>query len=172
VEVNVRRNVFWAGIFFVFAVSGADAATPGAPNSENSTPEALLLGTISRLDAEFFGTFNNCSLPDQLKKHASYLNANVEFYHDKGGVTWTRQDYIEKTRENVCGKFRRVLTEGSLQVFPIEGYGAIEEGHHTFCDIESGKCFGKAKFLIVWHHSTKGWEITRVFSYGHQAINE
>lgn len=122
------------------------------------------------MDAKFFDSFNNCSDPDQLRKHASYLNSNVEFYHDKGGVTWTRQDYIEKTRENVCGNFRRVLMEGTVQVFPINGYGAIEEGHHTFCDIKSSKCFGEAKFLIVWHRTTDGWEITRIFSYGHEAI--
>jgi hypothetical protein len=165
------RNVFLAGIFFALAASNAGAATPATSNAADSANGDHLFGTISKLDTEFFDAFNNCSSPDQLKKHASYLNPNVEFYHDKGGVTWTRQDYIEKTHKNVCGNFRRVLTAGSLQVFPIEGYGAIEEGHHTFCGIKSGQCFGEAKFLIVWHQSSDGWEITRIFSYGHQAIH-
>ena len=31
----------------------------------------------------------------------------VEFYHDTGGVTWTRQDMIANTEKYVCGKFRR-----------------------------------------------------------------
>jgi Domain of unknown function (DUF4440) len=170
-EMEMSRNVFLASLFFAFAVPNAGAVTPAVSNPENSAHSESLFSTVSKLDADFFDAFNNCSSPDQLKKHASYLNANVEFYHDKGGVTWTRQDYIEKTKENVCGNFRRVLTAGSLQVFPIEGYGAIEEGHHTFCGIKSGKCFGEAKFLIVWHHSSDGWEITRIFSYGHQAID-
>lgn len=167
----MNRNVFLAGVLFALVACNAGAATPAASAANDSANRESLFSTISNLDAEFFGAFNNCSSPDQLKKHASYLNPNVEFYHDKGGVTWTRQDYIEKTRENVCGNFRRVLTSESLQVFPIEGYGAIEEGHHTFCEIKSGKCFGEAKFLIVWHHSSEGWEITRIFSYGHQAID-
>lgn len=168
--MKMHGHALLASIFFTLAASGAGAVKP-ASNPENSADRASLFGTISTLDAAFFGAFNSCSSPDQLKKHASYLNPNVEFYHDKGGVTWTRQDYIEKTRENVCGHFRRVLTAGSMEVFPIEGYGAIEEGRHAFCEIKSDKCFGEAKFLIVWHHSSEGWEITRVFSYGHHAIN-
>ncbi len=170
-EMEVNKDVFLVSLFFTLAASNAGAVATATPSSGNSANGESLFGTISKLDAEFFSAFNNCSSPDQLKKHASYLNPNVEFYHDKGGVTWTRQDYIEKTRENVCGNFRRVLTAGSLQVFPIEGYGAIEEGHHTFCAIKSNKCFGEAKFLIVWHHSSTGWEITRILSYGHQAID-
>lgn len=167
----MNRNAFLAGIFFALAALNAGAATPVASNAEDSAKSDPLFGTISKMDAEFFDAFNNCSSPDQLKKHASYLNPNVEFYHDKGGVTWTRQDYLDKTRKNVCGNFRRVLTAASMQVFPIEGYGAIEEGHHTFCEIKSGKCFGEAKFLIIWHQSPDGWEITRILSYGHQAIH-
>jgi hypothetical protein len=170
-EMEVDRNVFFASLFFVLAASNASATALPIADAGNSVNDESLFGTISTLDAQFFDAFNHCSSPDQLKKHASYLNPNVEFYHDKGGVTWTRQDYIEKTRENVCGNFQRVLTAGTLQVFPIKGYGAIEEGHHTFCEFKSRKCFGEAKFLIVWHHSSAGWEITRIFSYGHQAID-
>jgi hypothetical protein len=167
----MNGNIFLVSLFFAFAASNAVATPPVASNPGHPANPESLSSTISKLDAEFFGAFNHCSDPDQLKKHAAYLNPNVEFYHDKGGVTWTRQDYIEKTRENVCGHFQRVLTPGSMAVFPIEGYGAIEEGHHTFCEIASGKCFGEAKFLIVWHHAPEGWEITRIFSYGHQAID-
>ncbi|GGA14447.1 nuclear transport factor 2 family protein [Dyella caseinilytica] len=160
----MNRRIFVASMFFAFAASNAGAAPPVASNPESLTD------TILKLDAKFFDSFNSCSDPDQLRTHASYLNPNVEFYHDKGGVTWTRQDYIEKTRENVCGNFRRVLTAGTVQVYPINGYGALEEGHHTFCEIKSGKCFGEAKFLVVWHQTSDGWEITRIFSYGHEAI--
>ncbi|MFK2890098.1 nuclear transport factor 2 family protein [Dyella flagellata] len=167
----MNRNIFLASVLLIFAITNAGAATPATSLPEAPENQDALFSTISNMDAALFDAFNHCSSPDQLKKHASYLNPNLEFYHDKGGVTWTRQDYIDKTRENVCGHFRRVLTKGSLRVFPIKDYGAIEEGHHAFCEIESGKCFGEAKFLIVWHHSAGGWEATRIFSYGHQAIH-
>jgi hypothetical protein len=166
----MNRNIFLIGTFFAIAAMSAGAVTPAVANSDDSTKDESLFSVISKLDTEFFDTFNHCSSPDQLKKHASFLDPNVEFYHDKGGVTWTRKDYIEKTRQNVCGNFRRALTPGTLEVFPIKGYGAIEDGHHTFCEIKSGKCFGEAKFLIVWRRTPNGWEITRIFSYGHEAI--
>jgi len=159
-------------VSFVLAlsVSNAGAATPASTKPEPSSQDDALVSTITKLDSAFFDAFNHCSSPDQLKKHASFLDPNVEFYHDKGGVSWTRKDYIDKTRQNVCGHFRRVLTAGTLEVFPIKGYGAIEDGRHEFCDLNSDKCFGQAKFLVVWHQTADGWKITRIFSYGHEAL--
>lgn len=165
------RNVFLVGVLLTVAVSCTWAATPATPDAAGVANQDPLFVTISKLDSDFFDAFNHCSSSDELKKHASYLNANVEFYHDKGGVSWTRKDYIDKTRMNVCGHFRRVLTAGSLQVFLINDYGAIEEGHQTFCDLTSDKCFGEAKFLIIWHRTSEGWEVTRILSYGHHALD-
>jgi hypothetical protein len=168
----MNRNVFLASMCMALATTTAGAATPAATHTENpANSDEALFATISKLDADFFDTFNHCASPEQLEKHASYLDPNVEFYHDKGGVTWTRHDYIEKTRQNVCGHFRRVLTAGSLEVSPIAGYGAVEVGRHTFCMIDSGKCFGAAKFLIIWHHAPEGWQITRIVSYEHHATD-
>lgn len=165
------RNVFAAGMLLVLAASYAWAETPAAPEAQSAANQDPLFATISKLDGDFFDSFNHCSSPDELKKHAGYLSENVEFYHDKGGVSWTRKDYIDKTRANVCGHFRRVLTAGSLQVYPIKDYGAIEEGHQEFCYLQSGSCFGEAKFVIIWHQTSSGWEITRILSYGHRAID-
>jgi len=105
-----------------------------------------------------------------LQKHASYLAPNLEFYHDKGGVTWSRRDYIANVKKNVCGQFRRVLIPGSLQIFPVKDFGAIEQGRQEFCWLKSGKCFGEAQFLILWQHFDNRWVVTRVFSYGHRPI--
>jgi len=58
---------------------------------------------ISALDTAVFDSFNDCSSPGQLEKHASYFTPGVEFYHDTGGVTWTRQDMIANTEKYVCG---------------------------------------------------------------------
>ena len=59
---------------------------------------------------------------------------------------------------------------GSLQVFPIEDYGAIERGNRKFCWIASGKCLGEAQFLILWRQRGSQWVVTRVFGYGRHAI--
>jgi hypothetical protein len=153
---------------FVMAVPavGAAAAPPGTGNTP--VPDDLT-ATVSKLDADLFDTFNHCASPDQLAKHASYLAPNLEFYHDKGGVTWSRRDYMANTRKHVCGQFRRELIPGSLEIYPVKDYGAIEQGRQKFCWLKSGTCFGEARFLILWHHLDKRWVATRVFSYGHHS---
>ena len=167
-KFNVKKLAFLIGAVLAFATWNVGAATrrgSGVPAS------STLFATISKLDAGLFDAFNHCSSPKELQKHASYFAPNVEFYHDKAGVTWSRRDYIANTKKNACGVFRRELVADSLEVFPVKGYGAIEQGKQRFCYIKDGKCFGEAQFLILWHHHLSGrWEITRVFSYGHHAI--
>ena len=142
-----------------FAASAPPAIAP---------PGDALFGTISALDTEVFDAFNKCSSPAQLQKHASFFAPDVEFYHDTGGVTWTRKEMLAKTRKNVCGNFRRELVPGTLKVFLIKDFGAIEVGSHRFCQFATGKCDGLADFAIVWSHQTGHWLITRVLSYGHR----
>jgi hypothetical protein len=144
----------------------AFAADPSATTKQGDTP---LFESISALDTAVFDAFNTCSVPGQLQKHASYFAPDVEFYHDTGGVTWSRQDMLANTEKYVCGHFRRELVPGTLQVFPIKEFGAIETGSHRFCQFDSGKCEGMADFVIVWSNQDGRWLITRVLSYGHRA---
>lgn len=160
---------FLACITLALAAASAGASTAASSAGETSEQRALF-STVSHLDAGLFDTFNHCASPGQFQKHAGYFAANVEFYHDTGGVTWSRRDYMENTRNHVCGQFRRVLISGSLQVFPIKGYGAIEQGNQKFCWIPSGRCFGEGQFLILWRHRDSHWVVTRVFSYGHHPL--
>lgn len=146
------------------------SAEAGNPGTSDSLAQQSLFSTVSKLDADFFDSFNHCALPGQLQKHASFLVPNLEFYHDKGGVTWSRADYLANTKKNVCGQFRRELIAASLRIFPIKDYGAIEQGKQKFCWLKSGTCFGEAQFLILWHHLDNRWVVTRVFSYGHLPI--
>lgn len=143
------------------------AAQAASPRASGLHPQPPLFSTVSKLDSNFFNSFNHCASPDQLRKHASYIASNMEFYHDKGGVTWSRRDYIASVKSNVCGQFRREIVPGSLQVFPIKDYGAIEQGNQKFCWLKSGVCFGAGQFLILWHHLDTRWVVTRAFSYDH-----
>ena len=137
--------------------------------SAQAADNAALTATITRLDSEMFTAFNQCDKPGQLDKYASYFDPNVEFYHDTGGVTWTRDAMIANTKKYVCGNFRRELVAGSMKVAPVKDFGAIETGSHTFCQFDSGKCEGLADFAIVWRYQNGAWQITRVLSYGHRA---
>lgn len=127
-----------------------------------------LTATIAALDKETFDAFNHCDQAGQLHKYASYFAPELEFYHDQGGVTWTRDEMIANTEKSVCSHFWRELVPGSLRVYPIKGFGALEQGEHTFCQFDSGKCEGIADFIIVWRLRDQRWEATRVFSYGHR----
>lgn len=93
----------------------------------------------------------------------------LEFYHDTGG----KLDYAQ-VRTGFANVFannrdiRRELVEGSLEVYPIKDFGAIELGTHRFCHTEDGKpdC-GTFRFLQIWRLQDGQWQVTRVVSYGH-----
>ena len=61
-----------------------------------------------------------------------FIDDNVEFYHDQGGVTLGRAALVDSVKNNICGKVTRELVPSSLQVYPMKGYGAIEMGTHLF----------------------------------------
>jgi len=153
----------------LLAAAAMAAEPPTPPASPNPAAAPSLLETISALDAAAFDAFNHCDEPGQLDRHAGFFADNVEFFHDTGGVTWNRADMLANTRKYVCGHFTRELVPGTLVVYPIKGFGAIEQGTHRFCQRDSGQCEGLAEFTIVWHDTGTSWEITRVLSYGHRA---
>ena len=159
----------FVSLLLASALLVASQGAGGAPAAANDSADDPLFDTISALDTAVFDAFNHCSEPGQLDRHASYFAADVEFYHDTGGVTWTRDAMIANTRKNVCGNFRRELVAGSLKVYPIRDFGAIEQGVHRFCQFKTGKCEGIADFVVVWRHQNDTWQITRVLSYGHRA---
>ena len=145
------------------------AATACTAAAAEVPAQATLERTIAALDTAVFDAFNHCAEPAQLAKHAAFFAPGVEFYHDTGGVTWTRDAMIANTAKYACGHYTRGLLEGSMRVYPVKDFGAISQGVHRFCQVESGRCEGEADFAIVWHLRDDGqWEITRVLSYGHR----
>jgi len=143
------------------------ASLLGSPaTAEDAATDMALVKTIAALDAKVFGAYNRCDLD----AFASFFSPTVEFYHDKGGVTFDRATVVANTRKYICHKVRRELLPTSLEVYPIKNFGAIEEGEHRFCELASGQCEGSAKFLMVWRNQGGQWQLTRVVSYGHRAL--
>lgn len=127
-----------------------------------------LYDTIAYLDSLFFNAFNTRD-PDKLK---TLLSDNLEFYHDLGGVTNYGQniDAFKKTFESER-RVRRELVKGTLEIYPIKDYGAVETGTHRFYATEKGqeeKLSSEARFVQVWQKKDGVWKITRIISYGHQ----
>jgi hypothetical protein len=143
----------------------ACAATARAAEPKDESTAGPLFDTVAALDQRLFGAYNRC---DMAAFEALFV-PDVEFYHDTGGVSRDRQTVVDNTRKWICGKVRRDLLEGTLRVYPVKDFGAIEEGEHRFCELASGRCEGIAKFVMVWRQDPDGWRLTRVLSYGHRA---
>lgn len=123
-----------------------------------------LYDTIVKLDSIFFHAYNTCDVA--LDKYASFYSENIEFYHDKGGLMTSKSDIVEATRKNVCGKVSRELVKGSIEVYPIKDFGAIEIGLHRFHNNQepAGGTVHPGRFTIIWEHKNNEWKIVKVIS--------
>jgi Domain of unknown function (DUF4440) len=133
-------------------------------NAQFKAPDQPLYDSIVHEDSVFFGAYNTCIV--HLREYADFYADNLEFYHDKGGVMFSKADVVEATRKNVCGHTTRTLVPGSLEVYPIANYGAIEIGFHSFANSQdsSNTPHLPGRFVIIWHHTNGKWLITRVIS--------
>ncbi|MEQ1516700.1 MAG: nuclear transport factor 2 family protein, partial [Usitatibacteraceae bacterium] len=120
---------------------------------------------IESIDRSMFDAFNRC----ELKKLESFFIPDLEFYHDNDGLSTSRIKFIGDVQKNVCGKFRRELVAGSMEVWPLGEYGAVYSGTHRFCQTGSGKCEGTGRFMHILRNQDGEWKITRVVSYDHKA---
>lgn len=157
---TIINRLFLLSLVFVMAVTKSTGQS-----QKDKDANQVLYKEIAHLDSVVFTAFNNRDTSLFKKMFAE----DLEFFHDIGGLTGYEQT-IKFLRTNTTSKsdLRRDLVKGSLEVYPIPGYGAIEIGSHTFCHTENGKpdC-GTFKFVQVWKKVNNEWKITRVVSYGH-----
>jgi hypothetical protein len=122
-----------------------------------------LYRVILEQDSLFFNSYNTCKL--HLKEYSDYYSDSLEFYHDKGGFSASKKDVVEATKKNICGKVTRELIRGSVEVYPIPGFGAIEVGFHQFHNSEEPNATPHpGRFVLVWKKLKDRWIITRVIS--------
>jgi hypothetical protein len=138
-------------------------------------PQPALTEQIAARDAAFFALFFTGCDPVRAR---SFVTDDVEFYHDKGGVV-TRSgdafiaDYArdcEAKKAPDAWRSRRALVPASLKVWPVPGYGAIEQGGHLFYERKGNgpeKLVGRALFTQLWQLTDTGWRLSRIFSYDH-----
>lgn len=136
-----------------------------AQSNQDSLTNVDLYKEIARMDSILFNAFNT----RDIDKFKTLFTEDLEFFHDKGGLTNYEHTvgFLQSTAK-LNNQLRRELVKGSLEVFPIPGYGAMEIGAHTFCHVENGKqdC-GTFKFVQIWQNKNGEWKISRVVSYGH-----
>ena len=137
--------------------------------------KAGLEATIRHEDAAFWDAYNRCDV----EKMSQFFWPDIEFYHDKGGLTVGLGPFVEKLKTGLCGKpnfrLRREAVGDTVKVYPLQNngvaYGAVISGEHYFYINDSGKPEyrdGVAKFFHVWLLKDGAWKMGRVVSYDHR----
>ena len=156
-----------AGSNIVVDVRRADAAWHSA--SAVGHVQDRLFDTVAGLDRRLFDAYNTCDLPTL----GAMVTDNLEFYHDKTGLSVGRQTFVDSIRNNICGKTQRVLVPGSLEVYRLDHYGAVETGRHRFVHPGHEEIgVGVAKFITLWQFNNGEWKVARVISYDHKSARE
>ncbi|MBI1684860.1 nuclear transport factor 2 family protein [Caulobacter hibisci] len=108
---------------------------------------------------------------------ATIVADDMEFYHGKGGAMG--RDAFNADYAKSCAlkpapdawRPRRQLAPGTLKVYAIPGFGAVEEGTHLFYERKGDgpeRLAGKARFSILWKLGPDGrWLMSRTFSIDH-----
>lgn len=132
-----------------------------------------LYKTAKKLDSLIFDIgFNKCDL----SHYDSIVSNDLEFYHDKGGITDGKEAFMTSIKNNICGnpnKIKRELVPNSMKVYPLHKnnilYAFIQEGEQEFFELyeEKWNKGSRAKFTVLWILEDNQWKMKRVLSYDH-----
>jgi hypothetical protein len=157
-------KIFNLSALFALLITIVASFTASAQTKESYTykPESMeLYNTIVHMDSVYFTAYNTCDMDKQAAIYAD----SIEFYHDKGGLQTSKKALLAALKANICGKVTRVLVPGSIEVYPIAGFGAVETGLHRFINHQESETPSKPdKFIIIWRLKNNQWQITRVVS--------
>jgi hypothetical protein len=170
-QFRVNQRILLATILLLLTLLAAPIVKARAQSSRGAAVTDELFQTIASLDSELFASasYDRCDI----EKFKSFFAEDVEFYHDKTGLTVGSQTVADQIKQNICGKVRRELVAGTLEVYPMHGYGAVEMGVHRFYQPKVGiEATGEAKFIHLWQNKDGVWRITRVISYDHVALKK
>jgi uncharacterized protein DUF4440 len=174
-------NARIAACFLVAAAQASFAVDPGPPPSTGGPragPKATqaLYDEIAAMDKLLFASvFDTCDT----KALASVVADDFEMYHDKGGLTAKSGAEFLKSIEGMCARqktgedyrARREVVAGTMKVYPLDNYGAVQVGEHRFYQLLPGKpekLVEVSLFTQVWKKEPSGWKVTRVLSYDHR----
>jgi hypothetical protein len=167
-KLGLFAGALWSG--WAVSVNAQAAAESKVAALDEIKNQADLDKAITALDTRLFDAYNHCDL----QTFDSLLADDVEFYHDQGGVTLGRQKLTESVKNNICsGDTQRVLVPGTLKIYYMKGYGAMEMGVHRFLHpkSETSNGTGEASFVQLWQYKDGNWKLTRVLSYDHHSAS-
>lgn len=163
-------------LFLIAAVAAALASPASAQTQGAAAPTAEVFDALAARDQELFAAlFDRCDA-DHL---ATMVVDDLEFYHDKGGLTdQSAESFIAGIREMCEGqrtgrnyRARRELVPGTLELYMINNYGAVQMGEHRFYKLTPGKpeeLVETGRFINLWKNENGVWKLARVISYDHR----
>ncbi len=123
--------------------------------------DSELYRTVLSLDDAYFSAYNTCDMEAQ----AALLSDDLEFYHDQGGLSTSKAEVLKSIEANICGKVRRELVEGSVEIHEIKGFGAVEIGLHKFYNNQEPDAVSKpSRFITLWKREAGSWKMHRIVS--------
>lgn len=166
----VRPKLF-SLVLVIGAVSGpASIGAQTIADSANGLTSGPLFDSLARMDSVLFdASFTSC---DATKANAIFTD-DVEFYHDQTGFAAGEQVRDNTRRLTAsCPRSRgvtRTLIPGSLRIYSIQGYGAVQMGVHRFD--ERGASSGTlTRFVHLWRLENGTWRLARVLSLDHHPV--
>jgi hypothetical protein len=82
--------------------------------AQSTAANDTLFETVQSLDTQLFDAYNHCDLATM----SSLVSDDLEFYHDKTGLSVGKQVFIEGIKNNTCGKVTRELVVGASKCSP------------------------------------------------------
>jgi ketosteroid isomerase-like protein len=154
-----------AVLTLIMAISWIGLSAEQTPAAQVPAGQTDLFKAIKAEDAALFGAVNTCDI----KTLSGMVTDDLEFYHDLNGLAVGRTVFLESVKNNLCNKVTRELVEGSLEVHPLKGYGAVEMGVHRFhhAGAQDHDVLGEARFVHLWQFKDGVWKLSRVISFEH-----
>jgi len=188
----MKRSIIGAALCYALALSGVEFANAAEPaintaSAAANAPEAkinlragpavnqALTDEIAKQDATFFAAFfDRCDVATV----STMITDDFEFYHDKDGESSHNAKEFLADMQGHCDRLksgsdfpaRRELVKESLEVYPLNNYGAVEIGVHKFYALRKGQpdlLTETSKFTQLWKNDGGHWKLARVISYGH-----
>lgn len=172
--LNKKNCSLWTGNSHILAISLVVVLLPAcSPGQSAATlkmvaparPDQALFDTIAFQDSLLFAAFNARDAAGM----KAFFSSNLEIYQDNAGLR-NYQQAMDAFQELFQKDYvlTRSLVAGSLEIYPIKDYGAIETGQHTFCHTEQEQLVcGTFKFVHIWQKQDGKWRITRIVTYDH-----
>jgi ketosteroid isomerase-like protein len=159
------RSILLTALLCTLAIAIVPAATSAQPfDHPGDSRSGALFDQLARMDSALFeAAFVACDAP----AFARFFTDDAEFHHDLVGPKRGE----EARRLNGCPReqgVRRVLEPGSLEVFPMAGYGAVQTGRHRFVE-DGAETSTTARFVHLWKWDDGEWRLSRVISYDHRS---